>query len=70
MPIPTESLDGFEKAVDDAVVGIELPADDVAVLHGEAEDALCVVRFLVHNLRTQEGLFFVLWIDPRYHAVA
>lgn len=67
--ILAESLHSFKKTAYDAKVRVELTSDNVAVVHGEAQTACGVVRFLVRDEETENLLCRVSWINPGYHPV-
>lgn len=67
--ILAERLHSFKKTAYDAEVRVELTSDNVAVVHGEAQTARGVVRFLVRDKKTENLLRRVAWINPGYHPV-
>jgi len=67
--ILAECLHSFKKTAHNTEVRVELTSDNVAVVHGEAQTARGVVRFLVCDEETEDLLRRVAWINPGYHPV-
>ena len=70
VPILSEALDGFEKAVYRSVIGVELPALHVLVLHREVQTPGSVEHVLLDDASVQNGLGPVLRVLAGHDFVA
>ena len=70
LAVLAETLDRFKEAIDHPIVGVELTALNISVLHGEAKASGDVIDFFVHYFPVQYRLGFVLRVLAGYDFIS